>query len=329
MMPDIIIGVDLGGTRVRVARLGPELNILQREEILTLADRGFDATIARIIDFIGTVLPEDHSSVAGIGFSVPGPLNPRTGVLVAPPNLPGWHNVPLQQIMEDAFHLPIFLGNDANVAALAEAARGAARGFRHVIYITISTGIGSGIIVDGRLLLGSEGLAGEFGHIALVCGEKSQLSTPEKEAAGPALARRARMLITQGRESTITAVVDGDLSRIDGRAVGQAAVAGDPLALDVVQRGGHFVGLGIASLLHLFNPEVIVIGGGVSKSWDVLYPPMMEAIKSAVIDSAYWEKLHIERAVLDEDVSIIGAAALVATHGGVWDLTKVLATLNG
>jgi glucokinase len=327
-MPEVIIGVDLGGTRIRAAQLDHHLNILKREEMLTLADHGLEPTITRIKDLIRTVLPEDKTRVRGIGISAPGPLNPMTGVIVAPPNLPGWHNVPLERILHEQFDIPVFLGNDANVAALAEAARGAASGYRHVIYITISTGIGSGVIVDGRLLLGREGLAAEFGHIALVL-EDGRVSTPEKEAAGPALARRARMLISQGQSSVISELVNGDLDSVDGKIVGQAVAQGDKLALEVVQRGGRIVGLGIVTLLHMFNPEVIVIGGGVSRLWDTLYPPMIDAIKSYSMDSAYWQELLIERAGLGEDVSIIGAGALVATNGGVEDLTQVLQTLNG
>ena len=152
-MADVVIGVDLGGTRLRAGRLDKQLNILERTEMLTKADEGLDATIDRIKNIINQVLPDEQDNLLGIGVSVPGPTNPETGVVVAPPNLPGWRDVPLAKILQKEFDVPIYLGNDANVAALAEVSVGSAQGYNNVIYITVSTGIGSGIINDGRLIL--------------------------------------------------------------------------------------------------------------------------------------------------------------------------------
>ncbi|MFW5696322.1 MAG: ROK family protein, partial [Phototrophicaceae bacterium] len=167
-MTDYVIGVDLGGTRLRAALLDTDFNIVKREETLTKAHEGRDATLDRIKSLIREILPEDTSTVRGIGISAPGPLNPNTGVVVAPPNLPGWQDVQLGHILKEAFDLPVYVGNDANVAMLAEAAHGSAQGYRHAIYITVSTGIGSGIVVDGRLLLGKQGLAAEAGHMVML-----------------------------------------------------------------------------------------------------------------------------------------------------------------
>ena len=325
-MSEIIIGVDLGGTRIRVAQLNHKLDILTRQETLTLAGEGLDSTIARIKQQIRAALPTDGTHVTGIGISSPGPLNPLTGVIVSPPNLPGWHNVPLGDILHTEFGIPVYVGNDANVAALAETIRGAARGYRHVVFITISTGIGGGIIVDGKLLQGKEGLAAEAGQIILVVG--GRISTLEKEAAGPALARQARARIEAGESSTITAMVGGDLDKIDGAIVGRAAQNGDTLALDIVRYGGHMVGLGIASLLHLFNPEIIVLGGGVSQLGNLLIDPLRKAMETYTIDEAYWRNLRIVPAELGENVSIFGAGALVVTRGGVDDVAEVAARIN-
>lgn len=321
-----LIGVDIGGTRVRVARLDSQLRILSRYETLTQASEGLQATLDRIVNTIRLMMPEDADQVAGIGVSAPGPLNPETGVVVAPPNLPGWHNVPLGDILREAFGVPIYVGNDANVAALAETARGAARGYRHAIYITVSTGIGSGIIYDGRLILGKIGLAAEAGHIPLVV--NGQVSSLEKEAAGPALARQARARIESGEASLLSEMVQGDLSRIDARLVGEAAHRGDVLARSIVDRCGFMVGLGIVSLLHVFNPEIIVIGGGVSYIGDVLFDRIRATVEKHVIDEAYVRDLRIVPAQLADDVSIIGSAALVLTHGGQSDVSKVIATLD-
>lgn len=326
-MSDLIIGIDFGGTRIRAARLDGHLNILAREEMLTLADQGLESTLERIKAAIRAVMPTDGTPISGIGISSPGPLNPASGVVVAPPNLPGWHNVPLAAMMRKTFGVAVFINNDANVAALAETVRGAARGCRHVIYLTISTGIGSGVIVDGRMLLGKEGLAAEAGSMLLLIGD--QVIRLEREAAGPEFARHAKNRIMQGEKSRIYDLVKGDLNSIEGSIVGQAALEGDVLALEVVRHCARIIGIGIANLLHLFNPEMVVIGGGVALNLgDLLFEPLTAAIHTYTIDRAYWETLRIVRSALGEDVSIIGAAALVPTQGGVMDVGEVAAKLG-
>jgi glucokinase len=325
-MSEVVIGVDIGGTRVRAASLSQHLEIIARKETLTDDERGLEATLKTIKNMVREVLPTDGSKVAGIGVSAPGPLNPLTGVVVAPPNLKGWHNVPLGDILHKEFGVPVYVGNDANVAGLAETVLGAARGYRNVVFVTISTGIGSGMICDGKMLLGSVGLAAEAGHIIMVAGD--EVSTLEKEAAGPALARKAKARIERGEKSLITDIVKGDLDEIDGAAVGRAAEQGDALALDVVRNAGHILGLGMVSLLHLFNPEILVFGGGVSSIGELIFAPMREYIERYCIDRAYWENLKIEKAALGENVSVIGAASLVVTRGGVVDVAEVIARLN-
>ena len=309
-MSDIIIGVDLGGTQIRVARLDSQLNILAREAILTEAEHGPDHVIDRMIGLIKAMLPPPGTRVIGVGVSSPGPLNPITGMVIDPPNLPGWTEVPLVQRLRDALGLRVYIGNDANVAVLAEVARGAAQGCKHAIYLTLSTGIGGGVLVDGRLLLGQKGYAAELGHILMVVDGRAV--TLEKLAAGLSLARQAREALEQGRESRLRDLCGGDLARIDSALIGQAAAEGDRLALEIVERAGYFIGVGIASYLHIFNPEIIVIGGGVSKLGDYLFEPMHRAIHENVISQGYLENLRIEKAILGDNVSVIGAAALVA-----------------
>lgn len=326
-MSEAIIAVDLGGTRVRAARLDRSLQIVQRNETLTEDERGLDATLERIKEIIRSVWPTDDTRVMGIGISAPGPLNPMTGVVVAPPNLKGWHNVPLGDILHSEFSVPVYVGNDANVAGLAETVLGAARGYRHVIFLTISTGIGSGMICDGKMLLGSVGLGAEAGHIIMMIGD--HVSTLEKEAAGPALVRKARARIEAGEKTRIAEMVGGELDHITGATVGNAALEGDAVALDIVRTAGRVIGLGIVSLLHLFNPEIVVLGGGVSNNLrELLFDPMREAIREHCIDRAYWESLRVEPAALGENVSLIGAGALVITQGGVMDVAHVVETLS-
>jgi glucokinase len=324
-MTETIIAVDLGGTRVRAALLNNRMEILKREETLTDDERGLEATLETIKQLIYSVLPADRNGLLGIGICAPGPLNPITGVVVSPPNLKGWHNVPLGDILKAEFDLPVYVGNDANVAGLAEAILGAANGYRHVIYITVSTGIGSGIITDGRMLLGVEGLGAEAGHIVMMV--DGRVSTLEKESAGPALARKAVARMEAGEQTIMRDLVGGDMRQVSGSTVGEAAVKGDALALEIVRQGGRVLGMGMTSLLHLFNPEILVFGGGVSKLGDLLFDPMREAIRETTIDTAYWRNLKIVRAGLGENVGLIGAACLVPTRGGVEDIRDVRASL--
>lgn len=323
-MTEYIIGVDLGGTRLRAARFDDDLKMLARNEVFTLSEQGVEATIGRIKALIHEMKAE--YPIAGIGVSVPGPMNPYTGVVVAPPNLHGWHDVPLRQILLDEFGVPVYLGNDANVAALAEVVLGAAQGYRHAIFITVSTGIGSGIIIDRQMLLGKEGLGAEVGHIVMIVDDR--VSSLENEAAGPALAEQAQARIGAGEPSQILDMVDGDLTRITGATVGIAAQAGDPLARSIIQRAGRIIGYGVVSLLHLFNPEIIVFGGGVAQVGALLFDPMLEAIKEASIDDSYWRDLKIVMAGLGENVSLYGAGALALTKGGIENISRVKAELD-
>ena len=322
-MSEVIIAVDLGGTRIRAARLNHSLEIEKREETLTETERGLDYTLERFKAMVRAVWPTDGSTVTGIGVSSPGPLNPMTGVIIAPPNLKGWHNVPLGNILQQTFGVPVYVGNDANVAALAETVMGAAQGCRHVIYITVSTGIGGGVLIDGKMLLGKTGAGAECGHIIIQSSPKP--ARLEEETSGPFIALKAKARIEAGEQTIIKDLVNGDLSQISGSTVGKAAVTGDRVALEVVHEAGRILGLGMVSLLHLFNPEILVFGGGVSDNLgELLFAPMRESIQKYCIDDSYWHDLRIETAALGENVSIFGAAALVVTKGGVTDVNEAI-----
>jgi glucokinase len=315
MANEVYIGVDLGGTRVRAARFSADLDMQKRTETLTASTAGRDAVIERMIELTRAVWPTDGSPVAGIGISAPGPINPWTGVIVTPPNLPGWRNVPLRDIFQEKFAVPTYLGNDANLAALAEQTMGAARGYKDVIFLTISTGIGGGVLIDGKLLIGSDGIGAECGHIIMIV-EEDRVSSLEKEAAGPAIARQAREAITKGEESSILELAKGSSEAINARIVGDAAKAGDALARRIIVRAGKIIGLGIVTFLHIFNPQIVVVGGGVAEgTGDLLFNPLWQAVRQYSLDPAYWDHLVITPAKLGENVSLIGAAAL-AMHKG-------------
>ena len=254
-------------------------------------------------------------------------MNPITGVIVAPPNLKGWHNVPLGDILHETFGVPVYVGNDANVAGLAETVLGAAQGCRDVIFITVSTGIGGGMICDGKMLLGHMGLGAEAGHIIIQSWPEPKRL--EQETAGPALALKAKARIEAGEQSVIKDMVNDDLNQISGATVGQAALSGDRMAREIVHEAGRILGLGMVSLLHLFNPQIIVFGGGVSNNLgELLFVPMRESIQKYCIDDSYWKDLRIEQAALGENVSIFGAAALVVTQGGLTDVSEAIAQLK-
>jgi glucokinase len=310
MAEHVYIGVDLGGTRIRAAQFSSDLQMGTRTETLTQAAGGPDAVIGRIADQIRAVWPKDSTSVKGIGLSVPGPSNPKTGIVVAPPNLYGWHNIPLCQIIQDTFGVPSFLGNDANLAALAEATMGAARGYEDVLFLTISTGIGGGVISAGQLLIGSDGIGAECGHIILVV-DGDRVSSLELEAAGPAIARQAQEALQHGEKSKILELAGGSIADVAARHVGIAANQGDPLAVRLIERAGRMIGLGIVTFLHIFNPQIIVLSGGVFEgTGDLLLNPLRQTMQKHALDPLYWKNLVIAPAQLGENVSLIGAAAL-------------------
>jgi glucokinase len=257
------------------------------------------------------------AEITGIGIGAPGPVNPTTGVIYEAPNLTGWRNVPLRTLISERFGRPTFLGNDANVAALAEATFGVARGIQDMVYLTISTGIGSGIIAGGRISSGAHGLAAEAGHTIIKpdgplcgCGNRGCL---EMLASGPAIARDVVTRLKKGKKSRITRLVGGDLGKVDARIINEAAQAGDKLAVNAFRRAGKYLGIGITNLLHLFNPRMVVLGGSVTKAGPLLFDPMWATIQAHALPG-FTEGLAIVRAALGDDVGLLGAVALVVTE---------------
>ncbi len=317
---ETIIGVDVGGTLLRAARYDLDMNLLERTEQLTLAELGQDAVLERLYETITQVLPEPPDELLGIGVALPGPLDAEGGILFNPPNLPFQENLPISYLIEQAVGGPVFIGNDADLAGLAEHQLGAGRGTRSMIYMTISTGIGGGVILNGQVYSG-RGLAGEVGHMVVWpdgplcgCGRHGHL---EAISSGTAIARIARERLAGGALSSITELVGGDLTQVTAKVVGEAAQAGDPLALEIVTQAGRYLGIHIASLMALLNPDMFVLGGGVTKLGDLLFKPMHEAIHEYALHPRYWENCPIVTAQLGSDVGLIGAAALVKMKIGV------------
>ncbi len=301
------IAVDVGGTKIRVAVYGEEgVTPLNHTRISTRGARG--TTLDRLIEAIQSLWPQSDP-VSAIGIAAPGPIDPHLGVIYAAPNVPGWVNLPLVQILRDRFKVPTFLGNDANLAALAEWRYGAGRGHHDLLYLTISTGIGGGVISGDRLLLGQCGLAAELGHVVILpdgplcgCGKRGHL---EALASGTAIARYVAEELANGRPSSLRGT-----QTPTAREISQAADAGDSLAVEAYTLAGRYLGMGIASFLHIFNPSIVILGGGVSHSGPQFYNTMQDEIRQNVMSPAYLNNLTITYAELKDDSVLLGALAL-------------------
>ncbi len=310
-MSDVYLTVDLGGTRIRAARCRANGTIESRTERMTKAAQGPDGVIARIEQSLRKVSP-DQETVKAISVVAPGPVDPWTGVVFMAPNIPGFVDVPLRDRLHASFNVPVFIGNDANLAGLAEWRFGAARGHAHVIYLTISTGIGGGIIIDGKLLLGNHGLAAELGHVTSDCNSGTcncgNVGCIEWLASGTAIVRQLNDHLRAGEQSQVTELVSNNLDTVNVEVIEQAARNGDPLANAVLDRSFHALGLNIVSLLHIFNPSIVVIGGGVSNMGDRLFKPVREIVERHVMNPRY--VCPIVPAQLRGDVGLLGALAL-------------------
>lgn len=310
----LVIAVDLGGTRIRVALSDLQGHFLHRIERATGAEEGREAVLDRLVDSIQQARQAAPSEGAciGVGLGSPGPLDPRTGVILSAPNLPGWENVPLQEIMEDRLGMPARLANDGNAAVLGEWAFGAGRGHQNLIYVTISTGVGGGIIADGRLVLGRRGLAGEVGHMTLQAdGPRCNCGNTgcwEALASGTAIARQGAAAVLESRSPLLAELSQGVAGRVDAKLVGEAARRGDPVAGEIIQQAALYSGIGIASLIHLFSPEVVLVGGGVSKLGDFFLEPVRHIVHERVM--APYKDTPVKPAALGGDVGLLGAVAL-------------------
>ena len=310
-MNKVYLTVDLGGTRIRAARCQPDGTIEARTEQFTRGEDGPDVVIARISQSLREVWPT-QGTVISIGVVAPGPVDPYTGVVFVAPNISGFVNVPLRDRLQALFKVPVTIGNDANLAGLAEWRYGAARGHDDVVFLTISTGIGGGVVVNRRLLLGSEGLAAELGHITVDCNgavcQCGNIGCIESIASGTGLVRQVVERLTAGEQSQITDLVAGDLDAINVEVIAQAADQSDALANDVLDRSFRAFGLAIVTYLHVFNPSIVVIGGGVSNLGERLFHPVREAAERYPMSRRY--ACPIVPAQLSGDVGLLGALAL-------------------
>jgi glucokinase len=278
-----VLGIDIGGTNLVVGSVAEDgSRLLAEASEPTHAEAGAKDVLERLVTLaeravVATRHEMPGAEILGVGVGAPGPLDTKRGIVLLTPNL-GWVNLPLRQIIHERLGLPAALDNDANCAVLGEWWVGAARGARHAIGITIGTGIGGGLILDGKLYHGASDVAGEIGHTTIdtegrrcKCGNYGCL---EAYASGPNIALRAVEEIEAGAVSRLPSLVGGDLSKITAQTVYQAARDGDDLALEVVNDTARFLGVGIGNLLNVFNPEVVVVCGGVTLAGDHLFVPL-------------------------------------------------------
>lgn len=306
------IVMDLGGTNIRVAVADEALRLHGRMSEPVALSLGPDGVIAQMARLARQSVGEsgtDRAGVTGVVIGAPGPLNARTGTLLSPPNLTGFKEVPLRARLEAELGVPVKVINDANAAALGEFQFGAGRGYRNLVYLTISTGIGGGVVIEGQVLEGTSGSAGEIGHTTIdrhgptcLCGNVGCL---EVIASGTAIARQFSERLAAGEPSLVRDWLDGRAPTAED--VARAAHLGDPLASAVFQDAAVAIGLGVVSCIHIFNPQVIVIGGGVSKAGDMLFDTVRDVVSRHAMPVPRAD-VRVVPAELGDDVGLMGAA---------------------
>lgn len=301
-----VVCVDIGGTNLRAA-----VYPVDQATPLLIEKRPTQGKESGVLERLFHLIDSAWSAgdIQAISAACPGPLDPALGVLYATPNIPAWKDFPLRDLLEERYHVPVYLGNDANLAALGEWRFGAGQGRHDLLFLTISTGIGGAVIASDRLLNGSRGLATELGHITVIpdgprcsCGRNGHL---EAVASGSAIARYVSDRIALGQASSLA----GRSGRLRAEEIAEAARAGDPLGREAFLTAGRYLGQAVADFLHMFNPELVIFGGGVSLAGDLLFGPMQESIRDHLMSTAYLDRLEFTLARLGDEAGLLGALA--------------------
>ena len=315
-----IVGVDLGGTNIVAGAMTADgSRHLAMRSIPTNSFVGDEGVADRIVGLVEGVILDSMEQTdcarrdfIGIGVGAPGPLDRERGIVLVAPNL-GWKDFPLAQRIQKRLNLPTTLDNDANCATFGEWWQGAARGGRNVVGITIGTGIGGGLIINGALYHGSSDMAGEIGHTTIdlngrhcKCGNYGCL---EAYASAPAIATRAReVLVREEGDSAIPAMVEGNFDNITARIVYDAAKLGDPIASEIVRDTARYLGAGVANLLNIFNPDIVVLAGGVAEAGDALFVPLRAEVRRRAFSPAV-NAMKIVPGELPGTAGVVGAVA--------------------
>ena len=312
------IGIDVGGTNVKIALVDDNGKIIYSNSVPTYAKMGYEYTVNNIKQALRDLMKETNtttSDIEGIGFDFPGQVDCKTGVVKLAPNIPGWVNVPIAQMIEDEFHIPTRIDNDVRCAALGELKFGAGKGCENFICITVGTGIGSGIVINGKVVRGATNAAGELGHIKLQmnggpicgCGDTGCL---EAFASGPAIVAMAQEYIKGGKSTKFREMAAAEGGEITPYMVAKAAEEGDPVAKRIFEIVGEYIGIGLTSVINLLNPEKVIIGGGVAESGELLLGPIRKTIKERAMVVA-GNAVEIVPAQLGNSAGVIGASMLI------------------
>ena len=314
------IGIDLGGTGIKAGLVDERGNILHKLSCPTLVERGHEAVIHDMAQLALRVVAEsghDLSEVESIGIGIPGIMDQATGVVPFCTNL-AWHSVPLVKLMQREIDKPVYVNNDATVAGLAESVAGVSAGRRSSVFVTLGTGVGGGVILDGKVFMGKHGVASEIGHMITVAGGEpcscGNCGCWERYASATAIIREGRRFCEAHPDCPLAREVGGDLSKIEARTVIDLAKAGDPDCAQLFDNYCHHLAVGIVNLINLYDPEVIVLGGGVSKTG----PFLLDKVNALVPEMIFYKDMphaRIELARLSNDAGIIGAAMLGAQEG--------------
>lgn len=311
------IGVDLGGTNITIALVDLKGKIKNKVKISTQADKEADFIIKTIIENIRVLIRDVRfSQLIGIGIGAAGQIDHARGVIQFSPNL-HWRNVPIVKEVKKEFNLPVYIDNDANVACYGEFLFGAGRGAQNILCVTLGTGVGGGIIINSKIYRGAGGVAGEIGHITVEskgrkcnCGNRGCM---EAYVGAPHIRERCIEKIKSGRKSIVTRIVEGSLSKITPKVLEEAAFYKDKLSQEIWQETGMYLGVGLASLINIFNPEKIIIGGGIANAGALILGPMLKTMKERAL-AVSLQDVKIVRAKLGEEAGVIGAAMLVLSE---------------
>ena len=312
------IGIDVGGTNVKIALVDKSGKIIYSNSVPTYAKMGYEYTVNNIKQAIKDLMKETNTTakdIDGIGFDFPGQVDYKTGVVKLAPNIPGWVNVPIAQMIEEEFHIPTRIDNDVRCAALGEMKFGAGQGCENFVCITVGTGIGSGLVVNGQLVRGASNAAGEIGHIKLQmkdglicgCGDTGCL---EAYASGPSIVAMAQDYIKGGKSTKFREMAAAEGGEITPYMVAKAEEAGDPVAKRIFAIVGEYIGIGLTSVINLLNPEKVIIGGGVAEAGDLLLDPIRKTIKERAMVVA-GSAVEIVPAQLGNSAGVIGASMLI------------------
>jgi len=315
-MRDIVVGVDLGGTNIKAGTVRSDGEVLFRCRMSTEASKGPQAVVGRIVQAIQECLAGvegGRERTAGVGVGSPGPLDLAEGVVLTAPNLPGWTDVPLRRMVEERAGLACLVENDANAAALGEQWMGAGHGASSLVLFTLGTGIGGGIVLGGKVWHGFAGVAAEIGHMSINpdgpacnCGSKGCV---EAYASATGMVKRMREAIDAGRRTSLA----GRAGELTARDIHEAAVAGDQVARENMEMTGFYLGVAVANIMNILNPEVVVFSGGVTAAGDMLLRPIRETVRERSLEAAQ-EGVRICFAELGDDAGIIGAARSFMTR---------------